>query len=168
MRRFSLAASTFHASGLTAVVGIEEAHRLLTPALGVSAAGTLFAVALLAAGHNASVTGTMAGQIVVEGFTDLRWPPWARRLGARLLPMGPTLFCVTAWGEDAATRLLILSQVVLSLQLPFAVYPLVRLTCSRELMGKFANGPLTAAVAWGMTAALIGLNGVLLLEMVRA
>ncbi len=162
-----LSASTFHASGLTTVVGIEEAYRLLTPALGIGAAGTLFAVALLAAGHNASVTGTMAGQIVMEGFTDLRWPASARRLVARLLAMGPALFCVTAWGEDAATQLLILSQVVLSLQLPFAVYPLVRLTSSRERMGKFANGPVTGAVAWIMTAALIGLNGVLLLQMVR-
>jgi manganese transport protein len=157
-----LAASTFHAAGMTEVVGIEEAYRLLTPALGVGAAGTLFAVALLASGHNASVTGTMAGQIVMEGFTRFRWPAWARRLVARLLAMVPALFVVTAYGEAGATQLLILSQVVLSLQLPFAVYPLVRLTGSKEWMGKFANGRLTAAVAWTMTAGLIGLNAVLL------
>ena len=162
-----LAASTFHAAGMTEVVGIEEAYRLLTPALGVDAAGTLFAVALLASGHNASVTGTMAGQIVMEGFTRFRWPAWARRLVARLLAMVPALFVVTAYGEAGATQLLILSQVVLSLQLPFAVYPLVRLTGSKASMGKFANGPLTAAVAWTMTAGLIGLNGVLLLGMME-
>ncbi|SEO13109.1 manganese transport protein [Rhodospirillales bacterium URHD0017] len=156
-----LAASTFHAA-MTEVVGIDEAYRLLTPALRVGAAGTLFAVALLAAGHNASVTGTIAGQIVMEGFTRFRWPAWARRLVARLLAMVPALFVVTAYGEAGATQLLILSQVVLSLQLPFAVYPLVRLTGSRASMGKFANGPFTAAIAWTMTAGLIGLNGVLL------
>jgi manganese transport protein len=158
-----LAASTFHASGMTGVVGIEEAYHLLSPALGVGAAGTLFAVALLASGQNASITGTMAGQIVMEGFTSFRWPPWARRLVARLLAMAPALFVVTAYGEEGATRLLILSQVVLSLQLPFAVYPLVRLTGSKAWMGGFANGPLTATVAWAMTAGLIVLNGTLLL-----
>jgi manganese transport protein len=103
----------------------------------------------------------------MEGFTRFRWPPWARRLVARLLAMVPALFVVTAYGEAGATQLLILSQVILSLQLPFAVYPLVRLTSSRKCMGKFANGPFTAVVAWMMTAGLIGLNGVLLLGMMR-
>jgi len=160
-----LAASTFHAAGMTEIVGIEEAYRLLTPALGVGAAGTLFAVALLASGHNASITGTMAGQIVMEGFTELRWPPWIRRLVARLFAMVPALVVVTTYGEAAATQLLILSQVVLSLQLPFAVYPLVRLTGSRRWMGKFANGPFTATIAWTLTIGLIALNGVMLLQM---
>ena len=103
----------------------------------------------------------------MEGFTRFRWPASARQLVARMLAMVPALFVVTAYGEAGATHLLILSQVVLSLQLPFAVYPLVRLTGGKESMGKFANGPLTAAAAWTMTAGLIGLNGVLLLGIVE-
>ena len=160
-----LAASTFHAGGMTEVVGIEEAYRLLAPALGVGAASTVFAVALLASGHNSSITGTMAGQIVMEGFTRFRWPAWARRLVARLLAMVPAMFAVTVYGEEGATRLLILSQVVLSLQLPFAVYPLVRFTSDRALMGTFANRRGAALIAWGVTAGLIGLNAIMLAGM---
>jgi manganese transport protein len=160
-----LAASTFHHRGLTVVVGIEQAYQLLAPALGAGAASTMFAIALLAAGQNSSIAGTLAGQIVMEGFTALRWPNWARRLLARLLAMGPAMFAVTAYGEEGATRLLILSQVVLSLQLPFAVYPLVRLTNSAALMGKFANKPVTAVIAWGLTAVVIGVNAILVADM---
>jgi manganese transport protein len=160
-----LAASTFHEAGLTTVVGIEEAYRLLTPALGAGTAATVFAIALLASGQSSSITGTLAGQIVMEGFTGLRWPAWMRRLVSRLLAMVPALFAVTAYGEEGATRLLIFSQVVLSLQLPFAVYPLVRLTNSAAWMGNFANKRLTAVVAWGLTALLIGLNTTLLIGM---
>jgi manganese transport protein len=160
-----LAASTFHAGGMTEVVGIEEAYRLLAPALGVGAASTVFAVALLASGHNSSITGTLAGQIVMEGFTRFRWPPWARRLVARLLAVVPAMVAVTVYGEDGATRLLILSQVVLSLQLPFAVYPLVRFTNDLGLMGRFANRRGTALIAWSLTAGLIGLNAVMLVGM---
>jgi manganese transport protein len=160
-----LAASTFHQHGLTEVVGIEQAYQLLTPALGAGAAGTVFAIALLASGQNSSITGTLAGQIVMEGFTALRWPAWARRLLARLLAMGPAMVAVTAYGEEGATRLLIFSQVVLSLQLPFAVYPLVRLTNSPLWMGKFANKPVTAVIAWSLTAILIGLNAILVADL---
>jgi manganese transport protein len=159
-----LAAASFHGRGLAEVVGIEEAYRLLTPALGVGAASTLFAVALLASGQNSSITGTLAGQIVMEGFTDFRWPPWLRRLAARLLAMVPAMIAIGLYGEQSATSLLIFSQVMLSLQLPFAVYPLVRLTNSRTLMGSFANRPLTMVVAWSLTAILIVLNAVLLLQ----
>ena len=124
MRRSSFSRPpTFHAGGMKEGVGIEEAHRLLAPALGVGAASTVFAVALLASGHNSAITGTMAGQIVMEGFTRFRWPGWARRLIGRLIAMVPAMFAVTLYGEDGATRLLIFSQVVLSLQLPFAVIP---------------------------------------------
>lgn len=161
-----LAGATFHQPGEPVVVGIEEAYRLLAPALGAGIASTLFAVALLAAGQNASITGTLAGQIVMEGFTDLRWPPWLRRLASRLLAMVPALVAVALYGNDGATSLLILSQVVLSLQLPFAVYPLVRLTNDRALMGPFANGRVVAAVAWAITATLIALNLVLLVQSV--
>jgi manganese transport protein len=160
-----LAAATFHQHGLTEVVGIEQAYQLLTPALGAGVAGTVFAIALLASGQNSSITGTLAGQIAMEGFTSLRWPPWARRLLARLLAMVPAMFAVTAYGEEGATRLLIFSQVILSLQLPFAVYPLVRMTGSTALMGKFANKPITAIIAWTLTAVLIGLNAVLVADM---
>jgi manganese transport protein len=160
-----LAAATFHRQGLTEVVGIEQAYQLLTPILGAGAAGTVFAIALLASGQNSSITGTLAGQIVMEGFTTLRWPPWVRRLLARLLAMGPAMFAVGAYGDEGATRLLIFSQVILSLQLPFAVYPLVRMTNSTRLMGKFANRPVTAAVAWTLTALLIGLNAILVADM---
>jgi manganese transport protein len=158
-----LAAATFHRHGLTEVVGIEQAYQLLTPILGAGAA-TFFAIALLASGQNSSITGTLAGQVVMEGFTALRWPSWARRLLARLLAMVPAMVAVVMYGEEGATRLLVFSQVVLSLQLPFAVYPLVRLTNSKAWMGKYANKPLTAAVAWSLTALLVGLNALLLAD----
>ncbi len=159
-----LAAASFHDRGLAEVVGIEEAYRLLTPALGAGAASTLFAVALLASGQNSSITGTMAGQIVMEGFTDFRWPPWLRRLVARLLAMIPAMVAVGLYGDQGAGSLLIFSQVMLSLQLPFAVYPLVRLTNSRAMMGPFANRPVTVFLAWSLTALLVVLNTVLLVQ----
>jgi manganese transport protein len=158
-----LAAATFHRHGLTEVVGIEQAYQLLMPILGAGA-GTFFAIALLASGQNSSITGTLAGQVVMEGFTELRWPSWARRLLARLLAMVPAMVAVVAYGEEGATRLLVFSQVVLSLQLPFAVYPLVRLTNSKAWMGKYANKPLAAVVAWSLTALLVGLNALLLAD----
>jgi manganese transport protein len=157
-----LAAATFGGRDLREL-GLEDAYRLLAPSLGAGLASTLFAVALLAAGQNASITGTLAGQIVMEGFTDLRLPPWLRRLATRLLALVPATAAIVVLGDEGANRLLILSQVVLSLQLPFAVYPLVRLTGRRAWMGDFANGPATAAIAWTVTAALIGLNATLLL-----
>jgi manganese transport protein len=160
-----LAASTFHGEGL-GEVGLEEAYQLLAPALGAGAASTLFAVALLAAGQNSSITGTLAGQIVMEGFTDLKLPPWMRQLASRLLAMIPAILAVAVYGEGSVTKLLILSQVVLSLQLPFAVYPLVRLTGDRAWMGRFANGRTTAAFAWALTALLTGLNLFLLLTLI--
>jgi manganese transport protein len=160
-----LAASTFHGKGL-GEVGLEDAYQLLAPALGAGAASTLFAVALLAAGQNSSITGTLAGQIVMEGFTDLKLPPWMRQLASRLLAMIPAILAVAVYGEGSVTKLLILSQVVLSLQLPFAVYPLVRLTGDRAWMGRFANGRTTAAFAWALTALLTGLNLFLLLTLI--
>jgi len=159
-----LAAASFHRQGLTDV-GIEDAYRLLSPTLGTGAASVLFAIALLAAGQNSSITGTLAGQIVMEGFTDLRLAPWLRRLVSRLAAMVPAMAAVAVYGDAAATSLLILSQVVLSLQLPFAVYPLVRFTGNAAWMGRFANRPVTAAIAWTITIALIGFNGTLLMMM---
>lgn len=160
-----LAASTFHTRGITKLASIDQAYQLLSPSIGVSFASTLFAIALLASGQNSSITGTLAGQIVMEGFTDFRWPPWVRRMASRLIAMVPALAAVLAYGEDGATKLLIFSQVVLSLQLPFAVYPLVRLTSSTKCMGEFANRRLTILVASLLTVGIVAVNAILLWSM---
>ena len=160
-----LSAAVFHGTEHSEVADIGDAYQLLSPLLGASAASTLFAVALLCSGQNATLTGTLAGQIVMEGFVNIRLRPWLRRLITRLVAIIPAVIVIALYGEQGTGALLILSQVVLSLQLPFAVFPLVRLTGREQWMGKFANGPLTAAVAWAMTAGLIGLNGVLLVAM---
>jgi manganese transport protein len=159
-----LAAASFHGHGLTGVAELQDAYRLLAPTLGAAAASTVFAVALLASGQNSAVTGTMAGQIVMEGFTDLRWPTWARRLVSRLLAMLPAMAAVAWSGEAGATRLLIFSQVVLSLQLPFAVFPLVQLTSSRRWMGAFANSLLVKIAAWSVALLIVALNAMLILQ----
>ena len=153
-----LAAAVFHKNGYDGVSEIQDAHQLLAPLLGANYAPALFAIALIAAGQSSTVTGTLAGQIVMEGFTELRIPRWARQSAARLIAMVPAVATIAIWGEESTTGLLILSQVVLSLQLPFAVYPLVRLTGDRRWMGSFANRRLTATLAWTLTVILIGIN----------
>ena len=157
-----LAAATFHTAGQTQVAEIEEAHRLLAPMLGVGAASVLFAVALLASGQNSTVTGTLAGQIVMEGFLDIRLPVWLRRLVTRAIAIVPAVAVVATTGDRGATDLLVLSQVVLSLQLPFAVIPLVLYTVDRDLMGSFAAPRWLAALAWMIAAVIVVLNGYLL------
>ncbi|HEX8382135.1 MAG TPA: Nramp family divalent metal transporter [Sphingomonas sp.] len=157
-----LAASAFHVAGNTDVTDIDEAYRLLSPALGMGAASVVFAVALLAAGQNSTVTGTLAGQIVMEGFLRLKLPFWARRVITRALAIVPAVIVVGATGDAGATQLLILSQVVLSLQLPFAIVPLVRFTSDPALMGRFASPWWIRLVAWGVAAVIIGLNVTLL------
>jgi len=157
-----LAAAAFHTSGQTEVAEIEEAYRLLAPTLGAGTAGVVFAVALLAAGQNSTVTGTLAGQIVMEGFLNLRLAPWLRRLVTRGLAIVPAVAVVSAAGDAGATRLLILSQVILSLQLPFAVVPLVAFTASRRVMGPFVAPRWMAVLAWTIAAVIIGLNATLL------
>jgi len=150
-----MSAAVFGARGLH-VASIEEAHHTLGPLLG-SASATVFAVALLAAGLSSSATGTLAGQVVMEGFLEIRVKPWARRLVTRLLTMTPVVIAV-ALGTDPLF-LLVLSQVVLSLQLPFVIVPLVRFTSSKRLMGEaFRNRPLTRWVAWTITAVIIVAN----------
>ncbi|WP_267382527.1 MULTISPECIES: Nramp family divalent metal transporter [unclassified Sphingomonas] len=161
-----LAAAAFHGGGHSGVTEIDEAYRLLAPLLGAGAASVVFAVALLAAGQNSTVTGTLAGQIVMEGFLHLRIPPWARRLVTRLLAIVPAVFVVAASGDAGATKLLVLSQVVLSLQLPFAVIPLVIFTGRMAVMGPFANPRWLQAVAWAVSALIVGLNGTLLWGMI--
>ncbi|MCW6530512.1 Nramp family divalent metal transporter [Sphingomonas sp. MMSM20] len=157
-----LAAATFHVAGRTGVAEIEEAHRLLAPMLGVGAASTVFAIALLASGQNSTVTGTLAGQIVMEGFLDLRLPMWLRRLMTRALAIVPAV-AVIAWaGDRGATPLLLLSQVILSLQLPFAVVPLVAFTGSAKVMGAHAAPRWLTALAWVIAALIVALNAILL------
>jgi manganese transport protein len=159
-----LAAATFHQTGHQNVADIGDAYHLLTPLLGTTAAGTLFAVALLASGQNSTITGTLAGQVVMEGFLDIRLPAWLRRLITRLIAIVPAVIVTALYGERGAGGLLILSQVILSLQLSFAVVPLVRFTGERRKMGEFANGRLLSAAAWSVAVAIVGLNGWLLFQ----
>ena len=154
----TLAAAAFHTTGQTEVAEIQDAYRLLAPTLGVGLASTLFALALLASGQNSTITATLAGQIVMEGFLRLRLPPWARRLVTRLIAVVPVI--VVAWlaGEGGTAKLLILSQVVLSLQLPFAVIPLVRFATDRARLGDLAAPRWVAALAWIVAGVIVALN----------
>jgi manganese transport protein len=161
-----LAAAVFHASGRTEVAEIGEAFSLMSPLLGVSAASVLFAVALLASGMNSTVTATLAGQIVMEGFLRLRLPNWGRRLLTRGIALVPVLFVTAVMGEHGTAKLLVFSQVVLSMQLPFAVIPLVRFVSSRKLMGSFAISRSVAVLAWLVTAAIVVLNIKLLVDVI--
>jgi manganese transport protein len=157
-----LGAAAFHQRGMTTVADISQAYQLLTPVVGVSMASTLFATALLCSGQNSSLTGTLAGQIVMEGFLNLRMKPWLRRLVTRSLAILPAAFVIGVMGEGRVTSLLILSQVILSLQLPFAVVPLMQFTSDRSKMGEFTNGRMTAIFGWMMAVVIIVLNAALL------
>ncbi|HVX88744.1 MAG TPA: Nramp family divalent metal transporter [Gemmatimonadales bacterium] len=158
-----LAAATFHVAGHNDVADIGDAYQLLTPLLGTTLGSTLFAVALLASGQNSTITGTLAGQIVMEGFLDIRLPAWLRRLITRLIAIVPAVIVTAMYGERGTGQLLILSQVILSLQLSFAVVPLVLFTSQKKKMGEFANSKGLAAMAWTVAAVIIGLNCWLLL-----
>ncbi|MDM0032341.1 Nramp family divalent metal transporter [Variovorax sp. J22P271] len=153
-----LAASAFHVNGRVDVADIHQAYDLLTPMLGGAIASVLFAAALLASGQNSTVTATLAGQIVMEGFIDVKIAPWARRLVTRLLAIVPAVVVAWLYGESGTTKLLIFSQVILSLQLPFAVVPLVKFTNDARLMGEFANRGWVKFAAWSVSALIIGLN----------
>jgi manganese transport protein len=156
-----LAAAAFYRTGHHEIGDIQSAYKLLTPLLGASLATPLFAIALLASGQNSTLTGTLAGQIVLEGFTHLHIAPWLRRLISRSLAIVPSVFAVAFYGENGTGQLLIFSQVVLSVQLSFAVIPLVQFTCDRQKMGPFVNGWLTKAIGWSMAAIIAGLNAYL-------
>jgi manganese transport protein len=162
-----LAAATFNQSGHQEVADIGDAYRLLTPLLGTTFASTLFAVALLASGQNSTITGTLAGQIVMEGFLNIRLPAWLRRLITRLIAIVPAVIVTALYGERGAGSLLILSQVILSLQLSFAVVPLVYFTSQRKKMGQFVNSPLLAGLAWTVAVVIMGLNAWLLIGTFR-
>ena len=153
-----LAASTFYVAGRTDVAEIGDAYQLLAPMLGAGIASTLFAVALLASGQNSTITATLAGQIVMEGFLRIRLPAWQRRLITRLLAIVPAVTVAAMYGESGTARLLVLSQVVLSMQLPFAVIPLVAFTSDRVKMGRFVNPPWLKWSAWIIAAVIVGLN----------
>jgi manganese transport protein len=159
-----MAAAVFHGSGHEDVADISDAYQLLSPLLGTTAASILFAVALLCSGQNATLTGTLAGQIVMEGFINLRLRPWLRRLITRLIAIIPAIIVVMMYGERGTGPLLILSQVILSLQLPFAVFPLVAFTSDRHKMGAFVNPGWVKALAWSVTVIIGALNLYLLYQ----
>jgi manganese transport protein len=162
-----VSAATFYRSGHSEVAEIGDAYKLLTPLLGVTGASTLFALALLASGQNSTLTGTLAGQIVMEGFLDLRLKPWLRRLITRLAAIVPAII-VTAWyGSRGTAQLLILSQVILSMQLSFAVFPLVLFTGDQRKMGEFVNATWVKALAWTTAVFIAVLNGWLLVQIFR-
>ncbi|WP_219837926.1 Nramp family divalent metal transporter [Paenibacillus sp. R14(2021)] len=159
-----IAAATFHTSGHTNVAEIGEAYHLLAPALGTTAASILFGVALLASGQNSTLTGTLAGQIVMEGFLNIRLAPWLRRLITRLIAVVPAVIVTWLYGANGTTQLLILSQVILSLQLSFAVVPLVKFTSDKKKMGAFANPLWLKVLAWTVAVVIAGLNIYLLYQ----
>ncbi|AYB40172.1 Nramp family divalent metal transporter [Brevibacillus laterosporus] len=153
-----LSASTFHQAGMTDIAEIGDAYYLLAPVLGTTAASIFFGVALLASGQNSTLTGTLAGQIVMEGFINFRITPWLRRLITRLIAIVPTVIVTALYGEKGTTELLILSQVILSIQLPFAIVPLVQFTSSKTKMGEFVNKKWVTAIAWLISGVIITLN----------
>jgi len=152
-----VSAATFHGKGHS-VAEIQDAHKLLAPVLGVGLASTLFAVALLASGQNSTLTGTLAGQIVMEGFLNIRLRPWLRRLITRLIAIVPAVIVTASYGESGTAQLIVFSQVVLSLQLSFAVIPLILFTSDRRKMGEFANPTWLKLVAWLMASVIVILN----------
>jgi manganese transport protein len=162
-----LGAAAFHTRGLKEVADIAQAYKLLSPVLGAGLASTLFACALLASGQNSTLTGTLAGQIVMEGFLDIRLKPWLRRLITRGIAIIPAVLVIGIAGEGKLTALLILSQVILSFQLPFAVIPLVQFTSERAKMGDFVNSRATTVIAWCVAAAILFFNGELLWLILR-
>ena len=160
-----VAAATFHGTGNAGVAEIQDAYKLLTPLLGAGAS-TAFALALLASGQNSTLTGTLAGQIVMEGFLNLRLRPWVRRLLTRAIAIVPAVIVSILYGASGTARLLILSQVILSLQLSFAVFPLVMFTSDRRKMGEFVNARWLTALAWTIAIVIASLNAWLLTQVI--
>jgi len=159
-----LAASAFYKTGYSNVAKIEDAHHLLDGLLGTKLAPLLFAIALIAAGQSSTVTGTLAGQIVMEGYLKLRINPWLRRLITRLIAITPAVFVIVIYGEDKIDALLVLSQVVLSIQLGFAVIPLIHFVSDKKTMGDFTIKPITQITAWLVAIILVGLNVKMVVE----
>ena len=161
-----VAAATFHTTGNAQVAEIQDAYKLLTPLLGAGAS-TVFAVALLASGQNSTLTGTLAGQIVMEGFLDIRLRPWMRRLLTRMIAIVPAGVTAIFFGASGTAKLLILSQVILSMQLAFAVVPLVLFTADRRKMGELVNARWVTVLGWVVSLVIVVLNGWLLVQIVR-
>jgi manganese transport protein len=159
-----LAGAVFHTTGHQDVARLEDAHQLLAPLLGTGLASTVFAIALLCSGQSSTITGTLAGQIVMEGFLNIRIRPWLRRLITRIIAIVPAAIVAMFYGESGTAQLLILSQVILSLQLSFAVIPLVAFTSSRAKMGRFVNPRWLQAVAWTAAVVIAALNAWLLIR----
>lgn len=162
-----VAAAVFHRSGHTEVAEIGDAYKLLTPLLGFTGASMMFALALLASGQNSTVTGTLAGQIVMEGFLELRLPNWQRRLITRLVAIIPTVIVTALYGSAGTGRLLVFSQVILSMQLSFAVFPLVSFTSNPSVMGPFVNSRRLKVLSWVVALLIAGLNIWLLIQVFR-
>jgi manganese transport protein len=162
-----VAAAVFYTRGRHDIAEIGDAYRLLTPLLGVSIATPLFAVALLASGQNSTLTGTLAGQVVLEGFVHYRLAPWLRRMVSRLIAIVPAVFMVNAYGEHGLSKLMLLSQVVLSMQLSFAVFPLIQFTSDRKKMGELTNRPAVRFIGWSIAVLIAALNTYLILAMWR-
>ena len=162
-----VAAAVFHRSGHTEVAEIGDAYKLLTPLLGFTGASVMFALALLASGQNSTITGTLAGQVVMEGFLELRLPNWQRRLITRLVAIVPTVIVTAIYGSSGTARLLVFSQVILSMQLSFAVFPLVLFTSDKESMGPFVNRTWIRILSWAVALLIAGLNAWLLVQTFR-
>jgi manganese transport protein len=163
-----VSAATFYRTGHSEVAEIGDAYKLLTPLLGVTGASTLFAIALLASGQNSTLTGTLAGQIVMEGFLNIRLKPWLRRLLTRLIAIIPAVIVTLISGESGTAKLLVLSQVILSLQLSFAVFPLVMFTSDKLKMGEFVNPLWIKMLAWVVAVVIASLNAWLLVQTFRS
>jgi manganese transport protein len=162
-----VSAATFYSRGYNQVAEIQDAYKLLSPLLGVGAAGAVFALALLASGQNSTLTGTLAGQVVMEGFLNIRLRPWLRRLITRGLAIVPAIFVTAFWGERGTANLLVFSQVILSMQLSFAVFPLVMFTSDKSKMGEFANAVWLKSLSWVVAIAIAALNAWLLIRLMH-
>jgi manganese transport protein len=162
-----VSAATFYRNGYTQVAEIQDAYKLLSPLLGVTGAGTVFALALLASGQNSTLTGTLAGQVVMEGFLNIRLRPWLRRLITRSVAIIPAIVVTAFWGERGTADLLVLSQVILSMQLTFAVFPLVMFTSDKRKMGEFVNARWLTTLSWVTAVTIAALNVWLLIQAVR-
>ncbi|MGC8710853.1 MAG: Nramp family divalent metal transporter [Leptodesmis sp.] len=159
-----VAAATFHKAGHYHVAELQDAYQLLSPLVGVSAASTIFGLALLASGQSSTLTATLAGQVVMEGFIQLKFPSWLRRLSTRLTAIVPAIIIILIFGEQSTGNLLVLSQVILSMQLSFAVVPLVMFTSDRRVMGDFVNPFWLKVFAWAVAMIIVGLNLWLLVQ----
>ena len=162
-----VSAASFYRNGYHQIAEIQDAYKLLTPLLGVTGASTVFALALLASGQNSTLTGTLAGQIVMEGFLNIRLRPWLRRLLTRSLAIIPAVIVTALSGEAGTAKLLVLSQVILSMQLSFAVFPLVMFTSDKQKMGEFVNPRWLKTLSWVTAAFIAILNAWLLVQTFR-